>query len=148
MVWRARIALELHVVPRPTTRFGQGEPVSVYLELYGLQPDSAGRRHYKEWIDVVRLEEGESRIKKYAGKVYQIFTFNLGETRTSVSLSFEREADWRGDRAPEIFTLDTSELESGAYRLVLQVRDNVSGLWDIEEVFFDIEDEAKAWVEP
>ena len=26
----------------------------------------------------------------------------------------------------------------GAYRLVLQVRDNVSGSWDVEEVFFNI----------
>ena len=136
--------LGVRFVPRPTTQFGRGEPVSVYLEIYGLHPDSTGRRHYKQWIDVVRLEEGESRIKKYAGKVFQILTFNLNDPRTTVSLSFEREADWRGDRAPERFTLDTSELQSGAYRLVLQVRDNVSGLWDVEEVFLDIEGKAEA----
>ena len=87
---------------------------------------------------MVKLEEGESRIKKYIGTFFQLLNFNTEDKRSAVSLSFDREADWRGDRAPEKFTLDTSELTMGAYRLVLQVRDNVSGLWDVEEVFFNI----------
>jgi len=125
-------------VPRPSTRFGRGEEAKVYFEVYNLQPDSLGERNYTEWIDVVRLEEGESRVKKYTGKVFQLLTFNLSGPRTSITQSFERRADWRGDRAPEIFSLDTQGLESGAYRIVIQVRDNVSGQWDTEETFFDI----------
>ncbi|MCE5270312.1 hypothetical protein LLH00_03415, partial [bacterium] len=126
-------------VPRPSTRFGRGEEVTVYFEVYNLRPGSDGERNYTEWIDVVRLEEGESRVKKYAGKVFQLLTFNLSGPRTSITQSFERRADWRGDRAPEIFSLDTQGLESGAYRIVIQVRDNVSGQWDTEETFFDIQ---------
>jgi len=131
-------------VPRPSTRFGRGEEVKVYFEVYNLRPDSLGERNYTEWIDVVRLEEGESRVKKYAGKVFQLLTFNLSGPRTSITQSFERRADWRGDRAPEIFSLDTQGLESGAYRIVIQVRDNVSGQWDTEETFFDIQGSAEA----
>ncbi len=131
-------------IPRPTTRFGRDEEMKVYFEVYNLRPDSAGERNYREWIDVVRLEDGETKIKKYAGKVFQLLVFNFSDPRTSLTHIFDRRADWRGDRAPESFSLDVSGLESGAYRIVIQVRDNVSGQWDIEETFFDIQGSGEA----
>ncbi len=133
----------VHFVPRTTVRFGRDEEVKVYFEVYNLQPDSAGVRGYREWIDVIRLKEGEGRIKKYAGKVLQFLTFGADGSRTALTHVFDRQADWRGDRAPESFSLDVSSLESGSYRMVIQVRDNVSGRWDIEETFFDIQGDSE-----
>ena len=72
--------MSVRFLPRPNTRFGRGEPMSVYLELYGLRPDSTGRRQYKQWIDVVKLEGGESRVKKYISTFYPVYSISTRET--------------------------------------------------------------------
>ncbi len=126
------------LLPRPSATFRRGEIIRVYLEFYNLRPDEQGRRSYREWIDVVRLAEGESRLKQFAGKVLGLFTPS-DRLETELTHVFQRQADTSAGPVAEVFELDSSTLAPGGYRLLIQARDDVTGLWDLEESFFDIE---------
>jgi len=130
----------VRLMPRPSCMFRRGELINVYLELYGLKTGPDGERAYKEWIDVIRLEAGESKIKKYVGKFIHMIGFGGEKPATSLTFSFDRTAKTSAGPAVEVFTMDTSPLAAGSYRLLIQARDNVSAYWDSEEVFFDIVD--------
>lgn len=129
---------DIPLIPRPSTRFRQGETVNVYLELYGLQADREGVRSYFEWVNVVRLKEGEQRVRKYQGRLNQIVEIEAGDTRTSLNHLFQRIAPPEDGPVAEVFTLETEGLLPGAYRLLIQARDASNGSWDVEETFFDI----------
>jgi len=129
-------------IPRPSFVFSRGEKVRVYLEYYNLKlaADSIGR--YKEYIDVVRIE-GESGI---LGRIKNVMTewLSFGEQKggTSITLAFGRESnrDFK-DRAVESFILETDQLQSGKYRLLVEAYDLTSGCWDNEGVVFEIKAE-------
>ncbi|MFC1614431.1 hypothetical protein ACFL5K_03965 [Gemmatimonadota bacterium] len=130
----------VRLMPRPSCKFRPGEPIMVYLELYGLKTGRESRRSYKEWIDVIRLEDGESKIKKFVGQFIHMLTFSGRKPVTTVTLSFDRTLEKDSGPAVEVFTLDTSPLAKGSYRLLIETRDNVDQYWDSEEAFFEIED--------
>ena len=67
-----------------------------------------------------------------------MLTFGGGKQGTSITHVFERRAETRSGPVAETFFLDSSVLEPGRYRLLIEARDNASAYWDAEGVVFEI----------
>lgn len=120
----SRMGLPIH--PRPSASYRRGETATVYLEIYGLNGDTrrGGIRHWRQRVSVSRTE-GSSGVG-FFGQIGRLFGLG-GRERTRLTLTFDREAASASGPAPEQFTVDTSNLAPGTYRLVVEVRDNSDG---------------------
>jgi tetratricopeptide (TPR) repeat protein len=127
-------------IPRPSLVFSRGEQIRVYLEYYNLQTGSSGYRSYKEYVDVVRYEGEKSALGRITGKLVGLLTFGEKKENTTITISFDREADAGIGPVAETFFLDSSVLEPGQYRLLIESRDNAIVYWDNEAVLFEIVD--------
>jgi tetratricopeptide (TPR) repeat protein len=103
----------LQIVPNPTRVFSTAKPVSVYFEIYHLQPDKNGETRFS-------VEYTLSRIS--APKLLGIIG---GDKKTSITVRADRQGD--AAFAPELIALDVSNLEAGDYALMVSVRDEQSG---------------------
>ncbi|MFC1537505.1 hypothetical protein ACFL4P_01615, partial [Gemmatimonadota bacterium] len=127
-------------LPRPSFIFSKGEQIRVYLEYYNLHTGSSRSKSYKEYVDVIRYEGERSIIGRITGKLVGLLTFGEKKENTTITLSFDREADRGKGPVAETFILDSSVLEPGQYRLLIESRDNAIGFWDNEAVLFGIVD--------
>ncbi len=130
--------LGVKFVPRPAMKFKQGEQIKVYLEVYNLRIGRGGIRNYREWVDVIRLEEEKGALGRIGSKLVGMLTFGGEKQATSITLVFDRRAETRSGPVAETFFLDSSELAPGRYRLLIEARDNASAYWDAEGVVFEI----------
>ena len=112
-----------NILPRPSLVFSPGELVSVYYEVYNLKQDSLGERGFSESIKVTRVIETEEQKKTFSGDIEQLMRW-INSGSNSLILTFDRQApENSGPAVPEHFEMDTSQLEPGHYRLLLEVRD-------------------------
>ena len=130
--------LGVKFLPRPAMRFKQGEQIKVYMEVYNLRIGRGGFRSYTEWVDVIRMEEKQSILGRIGSKLAGMLTFGEEKQGTSITHVFERRAETRSGPVAETFFLDSSVLEPGRYRLLIEARDNASAFWDAEGVVFEI----------
>ena len=104
---------DLHIAANPFRRAPIDQPVHVYFELYNLTLDENDVVRYEVTFHIEPAEEGG------------LLGFLRGdEPALSVSAAFE-------DTTPSPIVaseLDVSELDAGAYTLVVQVTDSVSGI--------------------
>ncbi|MBN2288617.1 MAG: hypothetical protein JXQ83_04740 [Candidatus Glassbacteria bacterium] len=127
-------------IPRPSLAFSRSERIRVYLEYYNLHPGRDRQRSYKEWVDVIRCEGESGPAGRIAGKLAGLLTFGAKKENTSITHTFDREAAPGQGPVAETFILDSSVLEPGRYRLLIESRDNANGFWDSEAVLFEIKD--------
>ena len=106
--------------------------------MYNLRIGRGGFRNYREWVDVIRLEEEKGVLGRIGSKLVGLLTFGEEKQATSITLVFDRRAETRSGPVAETFFLDSSVLEPGQYRLLIEARDNVSAYWDAEGVLFEI----------
>jgi GWxTD domain-containing protein len=130
--------LGVKFVPRASMKFKQGEQIKVYLEVYNLRIGREGFRNYREWVDVIRLEEEKGMLGRIGSKLVDMLTFGKEKQGTSITHVFDRRAETRSGPVAETFFLDSSVLEPGQYRLLIEARDNASAYWDAEGVLFEI----------
>jgi len=128
----------IRFTPRPSMRFKQGEQIKVYAEVYNLDIGPGSIRSYREWVDVIRLEEEKGALGRIGSKLVGMLTFGGEKQATSITLVFDRRAETRSGPVAETFFLDSSELAPGRYRLLIEARDNASAYWDAEGVVFEI----------
>jgi tetratricopeptide (TPR) repeat protein len=117
---------DLAVLARPSLEFGGEDPLHLYYEIYGLDPDDAGRRRFRVdyTVRAERLERGalERLFQGLQGLV------GVREEDRATTFSFERAALPSGGAAlVEHVSLDTSALPPGDYVLALEVTDLVGG---------------------
>ncbi|MFH1068009.1 MAG: GWxTD domain-containing protein [Candidatus Glassbacteria bacterium] len=115
----------ISLLPRPSLKFKAGEPIYVYCEIYGLQPDPHDSRlSFSERVTVTLLAEQKSELKELFGK----FAWWNDERGTSLTLNFDRNPPPpRGHVLPETFTLNTYNLVPGSYLLSVEVHDKQTG---------------------
>jgi len=130
--------LGVKFVPRASMRFKQGEQIKVYMEVYNLRIGREGIRNYTEWVDVIRLEEEQGTLGRIGSRLVGMLTFGAEKQATSITHVFDRRAETRSGPVAETFFLDSSVLEPGRYRLLIEARDNASAYWDAEGVVFEI----------
>ena len=130
----------VRISPRPWLTFRRGEPIQVYTELGNLAREADGSRSFRQYVDVIRLEEGRGIIHQLLGKMADLLlSYGQGRAESAIRLVLERHDESGREPVPEVFTLDTAPLEPGGYRLLLEAQDRVSLLWDIEGAEFEIE---------
>lgn len=113
--------LGVKLLPRPSLTYTTGEIMTVYLEVYGLKADPGGRRGYTESVTVSRVSE-----EGIFGKVKRLITPGGVERSSSLTLTFERQPEGAQGTIPETFTVDTSLLLPGEYRMEIEVADGGS----------------------
>ncbi|MGH7588006.1 MAG: hypothetical protein ACRELU_05390, partial [Gemmatimonadota bacterium] len=120
------------VLARPSLEFGGEDPLHLYYEAYGLDPDDAGRRRFRVdyTVRAERLERGalERLFQGLQGLV------GVREEDRATTFSFEREAaaSAETDALVEHVSLDTSALPPGDYLLAIEVTDLVGGGTTVE----------------
>lgn len=115
---RGGLALE----PRPDRRFERGEPIHVYMELYGLRASEDQPRSYVIEYRLDSLEKPPDRGFFLARWVRGL----LGREKThAVSYRFERRA--RAETVIEHYVLDVSTLPPGGMILTIGVTDGRTG---------------------
>ncbi|MCE5271414.1 GWxTD domain-containing protein [bacterium] len=122
----------VEIDPRPSLSFTVGEKVAVYLELYNLEPDSAGQHQFQERVTVAR-DEQKSELARLLG-------FASGKRETSLSMTFERGPSAAALCTPESFDIDTAPLLPGVYSLNLELLDRVSGLRRTRKCAFEVKE--------
>jgi hypothetical protein len=112
------------IIPRPSLTFRPGEIITVYLEIYNLRRDWEGKRTYRESVTVTLDQEEANKI---TSNIKRFIAWSR-KGSSSLTLSFDRQpTEEKINTIPEHFDIDTSELVSGKYRLVIEVQDNVTG---------------------
>ncbi len=119
---RAHIRHEEELVPRPSLRFKLDEIIRLYLEIYGLVPDSNGERSYLQAV-TVRQAGGEDGKKK--SRLSQIFGWG-GKRKSSMTINFSGQFTGNGP-FPAGVDIDTSLLIPGSYKLLVTIKDRHSG---------------------
>ena len=104
----------LGISPNPLQRYGRGQPVAFYFELYNLTQNAEGRTHYQ--LDYTLAPEAPRR------KVLGLF--GRGD-RPTLTLRTERE----GDEADPVehAEIDVESVDPGRYILTIRVTDLHSG---------------------
>ncbi|HKY61237.1 MAG TPA: tetratricopeptide repeat protein [Gemmatimonadota bacterium] len=117
----------LAILARPSLEFGGQERLHLVYEVYGLDPDAAGRRRFRVdyTVRAERLERGalERLFQGLQGLV------GVREEDRATTFSFERETPVaEGTEALlEHVSLDTTALPPGDYTLAVEVTDLVGG---------------------
>jgi GWxTD domain-containing protein len=99
--------------------FDRDLPVAVYWEVYGLATDSEGYANYS-----VELKVTDAKGKGVLATVADAFGF--GE-EDDIELEYERVVRFNGQRVPEYISIELIDSEPGDYRVVIEVRDRISG---------------------
>jgi tetratricopeptide (TPR) repeat protein len=112
------------MVPRPSLKFKHGEIVSVFLEIYNLEQNQMGSRGFAEEVNVTLVKDDTEKERNFAGGY--VITRNLDPEKSLTSLNhrFERTPKTNSGPVAEFFTIDTSQLRPGNYRMVINIKDN------------------------
>ena len=125
----------IKLLPRPSLRFSPGETITVYLELYGLKASWEGVRSYREWVTVSLAEEEKKGV---VSSFKRLFALGGEKKGKSLTLTFDRTPKEPQGAVAENFTIDTSSLIPGTYRLLIEVRDNSTGYRSQSSLHFEI----------
>lgn len=119
----AHIRHGIELLPRPSLTFTAGEIMTVYLEIYGLVTGQNGTGGFTEQVTVTRTRESGGVMDK----IKRLFTSGGQERSGSLTLTFEREVELVEQTIPETFTVDTSLLLPGEYRMTVAIDDASNG---------------------
>jgi tetratricopeptide (TPR) repeat protein len=114
---------DIAMVPRPSLRFKHGEIISVFLEVYNLGQDRMGSRSYTVEVDVTLVKDDTEKVSDFAGGTIRTRNLDPGKSSTSLNHIFERTPETYTDPVAEFFTIDTSQLRPGNYRMVIKIND-------------------------
>ena len=128
------------LLPRPSLEFSPGETIEVYLEIYGLQARPPQERSFREWVTVSRAGEGN---KGFWRGLKRLLGLRGSSGRTSLTLRFDRRAESPAGTVTENFTIDTSNLAPGPYRVLVEVRDNSNGRRNSRALEFELREKEK-----
>ncbi|MGH7556509.1 MAG: tetratricopeptide repeat protein [Gemmatimonadota bacterium] len=114
------------VMPLPSRSLVRGQPLFLYYEIYNLAAGSDGMSRFRiEYaIRSERLDRSAIRrlFEGLAGLV------GVRDEPDGVVLAFDREAELtEGDLWPEALSFDTRQLDPGAYRVEVTVKDRLAG---------------------
>lgn len=121
---------DIPMLPRPSQKFEAGEIVSVYLEVYNLGQNQDGSRGFTVKVDVTLVEDDAEKKMAYAGGTIRSRKLDPEKSTTSLNHSFDRAPESGSGPVAEFFTIDTSLLHPGNYRMVIRINDtgnNASG---------------------
>lgn len=105
----------------PDLTFEEGDPVGLYWETYGLRT-ADGYARYE-----VSIEVRDSRERNLVVRVLGALAGVFGRAgREGTSVTWTREA-WIGSRDRSLDWVELGELPQGSYRIVVTIRDLVSG---------------------
>lgn len=127
--------------PNPSMTFEPGEPVHLYWEVYGLQPDSAAIARYDVEISIrVQAIERRSVAARIVGGVLDaVGVTAAGDER--LAIVYDREQSLAGrDRIPEHLAIELDDAPNGVYSLEVAVTDRVSGQSFVRRRAFTITD--------
>ncbi len=127
------------VVPRPSRRFKQGEALSILFEIYnlGLNQDSA--RVYDEEVNVTLVEDNINKWKNLAGGYVRSKNLDPNKSTTSLHHRFVRTPKSTVGPVAEFFSIDTSQLQPGNYRMVIDIKDESNGANKQADCIFELE---------
>jgi GWxTD domain-containing protein len=110
--------------PLPEDRFGLGEPLLVYLEIYGLAKDEIGATGYQVAFTVTMLDDRRAELPTVEGLLGKL----VGSDRRqgSVTLRFDYE-DILSDTSTELRVVFPTGRFSDRYRIEVEVTDKISG---------------------
>lgn len=114
------------IVPNPARRFGPGEPIHIYYELYGLGTDQEGFASYDVAlaVKVVKLYRSGG-FAQFLGALADAWGFSVvGDDRLELRFSREVKLD-DADRAIEYLSLDPDKAPAGEYEIRLRVWDRL-----------------------
>ena len=129
---------QVRLIPRPSMKFKRGEQIKVYSEVYGLRPNQEGKRSYREWVDVIRMEDQSGKIGQITDKLSGLFTRGKAKADTKITQNFDRAPESAKGPVAETFLLDSSVLEPGKYRLVIEAQDDATTQWGEEAAVFEV----------
>ncbi len=115
--------LGVKLMPRPSLAYTSGEIMTVYFEVYGLSKGGDGSGKYIESVTIER-KAGDPGILVKAGR---LFSSKGSKRASSLTLTFERQLEGTLSAVPENFTVDTSLLLPGSYRMLIEVHDANGG---------------------
>jgi hypothetical protein len=99
------------------------DPVAVYWEVYGLQPDEDGLAHYQVTLSVEDVEGG-GVLAKVVGALGDVLGLSDNQ---GIELTYERLVELSGDRVPEYLSIELPQEKPGDYRVRVQLTDLLSG---------------------
>jgi GWxTD domain-containing protein len=117
---------DYEVWPNAALEYKSGEPVHIYYEIYGLQPDAEGFALYDVALQVrvKRLTRGGG-VAALLGLLADAWGFSIvGDDRLELRYSREVKLDGR-DRVTEYLSLDPQEVPAGEYEIRLRIWDDV-----------------------
>ncbi len=119
------------IAANASRRYAKDQPVVIYYELYGLQPDGEGFASYEVSLAVTlkslnregTVLGGDRNPLAIIGVLADAWGFSpVGDDR--LELRFTRELDMKGrDRATEYHSLDLQQAPAGEYEITLKVWD-------------------------
>ncbi|HEX7090959.1 MAG TPA: GWxTD domain-containing protein [Longimicrobiales bacterium] len=116
---------DFRIAPNPAMRYGPGDPVALYFEIYNLLPDADQFVSYEVEL-VVTIEEIEREgpaLARIIGELADKWGLTQ-EGADAAQLRFRKEAYVQArDLVPEYFKVQFPDAPAGRYRLVLTVRD-------------------------
>ncbi len=112
------------IVPLPSDHFGLGEPLLVYLEVYGLAKDEIGATGYQVAFTVTMLDDRRAEEPTIEGLMGRLV--GTDRRQGSVTLRFDYE-DIRSDTSAEMRVVFPSGRFSDRYRITIEVSDKISG---------------------
>ena len=121
----------LEVIPMPTRSFLEGQPVSVYYEIYNLTRDAFGQARYKVEYTILTLVGGDRG--GIASRLVHSFT---GDDSEQVAIRYEQTG--LDETQVAYVELDVAESGPGRYELRVEVTDLQSGEAARKETWFVI----------
>lgn len=118
---------DLEVLPNAALRYGSGDPVHLYYEVYGLQPDEEGFVAFDVSLQlrVKELHRGGG-VEALLGALADAWGFTIkGDDRLELQYNRQLDLDDR-DRVIEYLSLDPQEVPAGAYEIRIRVWDRVA----------------------
>ncbi|UCF18579.1 MAG: GWxTD domain-containing protein [Gemmatimonadota bacterium] len=135
---------DFDIVGNPSLEFAPRQPIYVYYELYGLQPDEEGFASYDVSLSVKvkSLDRGAGNPLAILGALADAWGFSVvGDDR--LELQFSRQLDMsRRDRATEYHRLELEQAPAGEYEITLKIWGRASQrLATREQVFTVVRDD-------
>ncbi|NIR44704.1 MAG: GWxTD domain-containing protein [Gemmatimonadetes bacterium] len=114
------------IAPNAALEFQSGDPVHIYYEVYGLEPDPEGYASYEVSLQVrVKKIHRSGGLATVLGSLADAWGFTIvGDDRVELQFSREVKLDDR-DRVTEYLSLDPQEVPPGEYEIRLRLWDRL-----------------------
>ncbi len=129
---------DIAILPRPSLKFKQGEIISVFLEIYNLERRQSGSRGFTEEVRVTLVEDDMEKKRDFAGGTAIRRSLDPDKSSSSLNHRFERAPETDSGPVAEFFSIDTSQLRPGNYRMVVKIIDNGSGSSNEASCIFEL----------